>query len=129
MPLNSGSSEYVSKLRPASGLRWMLMFGPSRTCTPSARASRPIAAAAREMSSGFHVAAIATPVGKAVAASPRVERTPFGPSAKRIAGMPRRGNAVVEKLSAPATSAAFSFSVRRTSRSVTRCSSAAAEFL
>ena len=73
--------------------------------------------------------AIATPVGNAVAASPRVERTPFGPSAKRSAGMPRRGSALVEKLSAPATSAAFSFNVRRASRSAIRCSSAAAEFL
>ncbi|NJM92579.1 MAG: class I SAM-dependent methyltransferase [Rhodospirillaceae bacterium] len=58
-----------------------------------------------------------------------LERTPFGPSAKRIAGMPSRGRAIVEKLSAPATSAAFSFVVRRTSRSATRCSSAAAESL
>ena len=41
-PARNGSSEYASKLRPASGVRWMLTFGPSSTWTPSAFASRPI---------------------------------------------------------------------------------------
>ena len=79
-----GSSDKYSKLRPHRGERLMFRPGPSRTLTPSPRASTPNASPIWRARSGFHVAASAEAVGKQVAfsesASPSWRRTPWGPS-------------------------------------------------
>ena len=89
-PARIGSSDKYSKLRPHRGERLMFRPGPSRTLTPSPRASVPNASPIWRARSGFHVAASAEAVGKQVAfsesamprwsASPSWRRTPWGPS-------------------------------------------------
>lgn len=64
-----GSSDKYSKLRPHRGERLMFRPGPSRTLTPSPRASTPNASPIWRARSGFHVAASAEAVGKQVAFS------------------------------------------------------------
>jgi hypothetical protein len=116
-PASSGSSEKHSKLRPASGERWRFSVGASRMRQPLVRASSPSSTPTRSISSGLHVAPSADPQGTQAAVAspaPRTEepRAPLGPSVMRTEGMPARGTAAVDQLSAPAVSAAFSSSVR-----------------
>jgi hypothetical protein len=103
----------------------MLMVGASTTWSPSASASRPMAAATCSAVAGFQVAASATPTGKTVAGTPLMERTPVGPSVMFSAGMPIRSTACSENELAPASSRTFSPSDRRAIRPSTRSSSAA----
>ena len=66
-PVSSGSSEKYSKFLPQSGLRFMLAPGPSTRPTPSASASRAMAAPMQRMSSASQPQAVSTAVGKQVA--------------------------------------------------------------
>ena len=100
----------------------MLMVGASTTCSPSAWASRPMAAATSRAVCGFQVAATATPTGNTVAGSPLIDRTPVGPSLIRSDGMPSRSTPCSAKELAPANSVTFSASVNRSIRSATRLS-------
>ena len=101
----------------------MLMVGASTTCSPSALASRAIAAPTSRVTSGLKVAANAAATGKTVAIWPVFERTPVGPSLIPSRGTPSRSTPTSLNASAPAISATFSSSVRRASRSATRASS------
>ena len=115
-PARNGSSEKYSKFRPQSGDRFMLTPGPRTTSTSRAIASRPIASPISRTRSGSHVAAVLEAVGKQVAAvAPNaidpvecVRRTPWGPSAIRSDGRPRRGMAAVVHAESPVSSVAFS---------------------
>ena len=97
----------------------MFTPGPSTMSTPSAIASRPIARPISRSRPRSQVAALHEAVGKQVAAlaanamdSVRwVRRTPWGPSAMRIAGSPSRGSAGVVHAESPVSRAAFSSSV------------------
>ena len=97
----------------------MFTPGPSTMSTPSAIASRPSARPISRSSPRSQVAALQEAVGKQVAAlAPNamdsvrwVRRTPWGPSAMRIAGMPSRGSAGVVHAESPVNSDAFSSSV------------------
>ena len=120
----------------------MFTVGPSSMSRPSALNSSAVARAARSTSSGFHVAPIAIPLGKLVAAirtaalgafvcaeGPVQFRVPSGPSAILIAGIPSRGIAADSIHDCPASSVAFSSSVIRLSRSFTRSSAGSFAFL
>ena len=116
-----GSSEKYSKLRPHSGDRFMFTPGPRTACTPSARASAPIAAATRCNRSRSQEAPIADAVGKPVAgtqtmSTPVSLRSPCGPSPTSIAGTgagsPGRSIGWVNQSSTPDSSDAFSSRVR-----------------
>lgn len=84
-----GSSENVSKFRPAYGVRMRLAIGERSTSMPSARPSLPMTRPYARASAGSKAEASRTGAGSAVAGL--ATRTPAGPSARRSAGMPRRG--------------------------------------
>ena len=90
-----GSSPKYSKLRPQSGLRQIFTPGPSRIWTPRARESCPRATPISRTRDGFQLAAAATPQAKRVLLV--LFRTPCGPSAIRISGMPSRSTGAVWK--------------------------------
>src|SRR3569833_2236767 len=112
----------------------MLPVGPRIMSRPRALVSCAMAWPSRWTSSGFHVAAIATPEGKdvevifgaeaefVIAELPIHERTPRGPSAILIARIPRRGIEADSIQPEPASIVAFSSRVLRLSRSATRWS-------
>ena len=97
--------------------------GPSATCTPSARASRPTAAPTSPATSGSQLDPTATAAGKQVAGiascSPRwpnrpaCRRTPCGPSVRTIDGTPAASIGWVDQKSRPESSAAFCSRDRR----------------
>ena len=67
LPARYGSSEKYSKLRPHSGLRFMLSPGPNTTDTSCAAASSPKAAPISSPSAASQLLAMADAVGKQVA--------------------------------------------------------------
>ena len=121
--VRNGSSDGHSKLRPASGWRWMFMVGASSTRACFERASRPMAAPTSRTSSGSQVAPRAVPQGKQADVVPTKfePRAPLGPSVTLMRGMPTRGTGVVCQASEPAASEIFSSSVIRARRASTRC--------
>jgi len=80
--------------------------------------------------SGKEVASILTEAlaDDVTAELPIHERTPIGPSAILMAGIPRRGMGVDSIHPEPASMEAFSCGVMRESRSATRCSMGSATF-
>ena len=131
LPARYGSSEKYSKLRPHSGLRFILSPGPSSTDTSCAAASSPKAAPISSPSAVSQLLAMADAVGKQVAGtlgfnpkwslSPACLRKPWGPSDSQICGMPCLGIPRVLKVSAPESSAHFSSKVNFFSKSSVFC--------
>src|ERR1700759_130469 len=118
------------------------MVGPRIISRPSALTSCAMAWASRCTSAVSQLAAIATPDGNDVVSTltafadelviaelPAQERTPMGPSAIFIEGMPRRWIAADSIQPEPASMVAFSLSVIRFSKSCTRWSIWSAVFL
>ena len=131
LPARYGSSEKYSKLRPHSGLRFILSPGPNTTDTSCAAASSPKAAPISSPSAASQLFATADAVGKQVAGtlgfspkwslSPACLRKPWGPSDSQICGMPCSGIPRVLKVSAPESSAHFSSKVNFFSKSSVFC--------
>src|SRR5579863_9536039 len=113
----------------------MLTVGPRIMSRPSAFTSWAMAWPSRWTRAISHVEAIATPEGNEVVSTltgfveelviaelPVQERTPIGPSAILIAGMPRRGMGADSIQPEPESMVAFSSRVMRLRRSCTRWS-------
>ena len=105
-------------MRPPSGDRLMLIAGPRRTSTSSARASSPSATPTSRIRSRSQLDPMAAPGGKQVAgrlslsprlsAEPSCRRTPCGPSVRTRERMPSPSR--VDQKSRPVSSAAFAAS-------------------
>ena len=113
----------------------MFTVGPRIMSRPSAFTSCAIAWPSRCTRSVSHVAAMATPEGNDVVSTftgalaalviaelPAHDRTPMGPSAILIAGIPSRSMGADSIQPDPESMVAFSSRVMRFSRSATRCS-------
>ena len=100
-----GSSPPVSGLLPFLGSRQRSSAGPSCWCFPYAWNSFPITRPTSWASSRFHEAAIAIPVGNAVAST---NRTPWGPSDTVNPGMLSSVLSSVDHMSWPCSCLIFS---------------------